>query len=88
MLAVILVTTHSHTSWTLFFGKHNQVNIEVFFYALSQSDGSKWRQRIQAEVEYFVDVPALSSDVIARMIFGAHIQFLIKLEWVYQGCSE
>ncbi|MED6156209.1 hypothetical protein PIB30_012485 [Stylosanthes scabra] len=37
------------------FGMHNRKNVEVFCYALSPTDGSEWRQRIQFEAEHFVD---------------------------------
>lgn len=70
------------------FGMHNKEHIEVFCYALSQNDGSEWRQRIQAEVEHFIDVSALSSDVIARMISEAHIQVLINLNGYTKGARN
>lgn len=70
------------------FGMHNQEHIEVFCYALSQSDGSEWRQRIQSEVEHFIDVSSLSSDVIARMISEAHIQILINLNGYTKGARN
>lgn len=38
------------------FGMHNREHVEVFCYALSQSDNSEWRQHIQIEVEHFIDV--------------------------------
>ncbi|KAH9315388.1 hypothetical protein KI387_024015 [Taxus chinensis] len=70
------------------FGMHNQDHIEVFCYALSQGDGSEWRQRIQEEAEHFIDVSSLSSDVIARMISEAHIQILINLNGYTKGARN
>jgi protein O-GlcNAc transferase len=52
---------------------------QVFCYALSQNDGTEWRQRIQSEAEHFVDVSAMTSDVIARLINQDKIQILINL---------
>ncbi|XP_062114808.1 probable UDP-N-acetylglucosamine--peptide N-acetylglucosaminyltransferase SEC [Humulus lupulus] len=50
------------------FGMHDRENVEVFCYALSANDGSEWRLRIQSEVEHFIDVSSMSSDMIAKMI--------------------
>jgi protein O-GlcNAc transferase len=46
---------------------------------LSQNDGTEWRQRIQAEAEHFIDVSAMTSDAIAKMINENKIQILINL---------
>uniref|UniRef100_A0A0D6QYA8 O-GlcNAc transferase C-terminal domain-containing protein n=1 Tax=Araucaria cunninghamii TaxID=56994 RepID=A0A0D6QYA8_ARACU len=70
------------------FGMHNRDHIEVFCYALSQNDGSEWRQRIQAEAEHFIDVSSLSSDVIARMIFEDKIQILVNLNGYTKGARN
>lgn len=51
----------------------------MFCYALSPNDGTEWRLRIQSEVEHFVDVASLTSDVIAQMINEDQIQILINL---------
>jgi protein O-GlcNAc transferase len=52
---------------------------QVFCYALSQNDGTEWRQRILSEAEHFVDVSAMTSDMIARLINQDKIQILINL---------
>lgn len=51
----------------------------MFCYALSQNDGTEWRQRIQSETEHFVDVSSMTSDAIAKMINEDKIQILINL---------
>lgn len=61
------------------FGMHNRKNVEVFCYALSPNDGTEWRQRIQSEAEHFVDVSAMTSDTIAKLINEDKIQILINL---------
>ena len=48
--------------------------VEVFCYALSASDNSEWRTRIQAEVEHFVDVSSWAVQDIARKISADGIQ--------------
>lgn len=37
------------------FCMHNRQRVEVFCYALSPSDGSQWRKRIEEGVEHFID---------------------------------
>ena len=54
--------------------QHMPVQVEVFCYALSPSDGSEWRQRIAAETEHFQDVSAWGVPDIARKISADGIQ--------------
>uniref|UniRef100_A0A0E0CC33 protein O-GlcNAc transferase n=1 Tax=Oryza meridionalis TaxID=40149 RepID=A0A0E0CC33_9ORYZ len=63
------------------FGMHNQDTIEVFCYALSQDDGTEWRQRIRSEAEHFIDVSSMSSDMIAKVINEDKIQFVSPLKF-------
>ncbi|XP_022719001.1 probable UDP-N-acetylglucosamine--peptide N-acetylglucosaminyltransferase SEC isoform X2 [Durio zibethinus] len=70
------------------FGMHSKENVEVFCYALSQNDGTEWRLRIQSEAEHFIDVSALSSDVIAKMINEDGIQILINLNGYTKGARN
>uniref|UniRef100_A0A453BT65 O-GlcNAc transferase C-terminal domain-containing protein n=1 Tax=Aegilops tauschii subsp. strangulata TaxID=200361 RepID=A0A453BT65_AEGTS len=70
------------------FGMHDRDNVEVFCYALSQNDGTEWRQRIQAEAEHFIDVSAMTSDVIAKMINEDKIQVLINLNGYTKGARN
>ncbi|KAE8720235.1 putative UDP-N-acetylglucosamine--peptide N-acetylglucosaminyltransferase SEC [Hibiscus syriacus] len=57
----------------------------VFCYALSQNDGTGWRQHIRSETEHFIDVSAMTSDVIAKMINNDGIQILINLNGYTKG---
>ncbi|XP_021281600.1 probable UDP-N-acetylglucosamine--peptide N-acetylglucosaminyltransferase SEC [Herrania umbratica] len=70
------------------FGMHNRENVEVFCYALSQNDGTEWRQRVQSEAEHFIDVSAMSSDVIAKLINEDGIQILINLNGYTKGARN
>ncbi|XP_039048945.1 probable UDP-N-acetylglucosamine--peptide N-acetylglucosaminyltransferase SEC isoform X2 [Hibiscus syriacus] len=70
------------------FGMHDRENVEVFCYALSQNDGTEWRQRIQSEAEHFIDVSAMTSDVIAKMINNDGIQILINLNGYTKGARN
>ncbi|XP_024526762.1 probable UDP-N-acetylglucosamine--peptide N-acetylglucosaminyltransferase SEC [Selaginella moellendorffii] len=70
------------------FKMHNRKNVEVFCYALSQSDGSEWRQRIMNEAEHFKDMSAMSSDMIARTIADDQIQVLVNLNGYTKGAKN
>ncbi|XP_042395880.1 probable UDP-N-acetylglucosamine--peptide N-acetylglucosaminyltransferase SEC isoform X2 [Zingiber officinale] len=70
------------------FGMHNRENVEVFCYALSQNDGSEWRQRIQSEAEHFIDVSSMSSDLIARKINEDTIHILVNLNGYTKGARN
>ncbi|XP_024014904.1 probable UDP-N-acetylglucosamine--peptide N-acetylglucosaminyltransferase SEC isoform X2 [Eutrema salsugineum] len=70
------------------FGMHNRENVEVFCYALSPNDGTEWRQRIQSEAEHFLDVSAMSSDAIAKIINEDKIQILINLNGYTKGARN
>ena len=51
----------------------------MFCYALSPNDSTEWRQRIQSEAEHFIEVSAMSSDMIAKLINEDKIQILVNL---------
>ncbi|XP_059665673.1 probable UDP-N-acetylglucosamine--peptide N-acetylglucosaminyltransferase SEC isoform X2 [Cornus florida] len=70
------------------FGMHNNENIEVFCYALSPNDGTEWRQRIQTEAEHFVDVSAMTADMIAKLINENNIQILVNLNGYTKGARN
>ncbi|KAK4585603.1 hypothetical protein RGQ29_023025 [Quercus rubra] len=70
------------------FGMHDTENVEVFCYALSQNDGTEWRQRIQSEAEHFIDVSSMSSDMIARLINEDKIQILVNLNGYTKGARN
>ena len=57
------------------FQLHDRSEVEVTAYAISASDGTAWRRRIEGTVENFVDVSSLSPYAVARKISdsGAHI---------------
>lgn len=55
------------------------VHVQVFCYALSPSDGSEWRQRIEAESEHFIDVSQRSAGEIAGQISVRSVNTLSEL---------
>ncbi|XP_038698226.1 probable UDP-N-acetylglucosamine--peptide N-acetylglucosaminyltransferase SEC isoform X2 [Tripterygium wilfordii] len=70
------------------FGMHDRENVEVFCYALSPNDGTEWRQRIQSEAEHFIEVSAMSSDMIAKLINEDKIQILVNLNGYTKGARN
>ncbi|WVZ67695.1 hypothetical protein U9M48_016739 [Paspalum notatum var. saurae] len=70
------------------FGMHNKDIVEVFCYALSQDDGTEWRQRVKVEAEHFIDVSAMPSDMIAKVINEVKIQILINLNGYTKGARN
>jgi protein O-GlcNAc transferase len=62
--------------------------LQVFCYALNQSDGSEWRQRISAEAEHFVDVSTMTSDAIAHLMSDDRIQILVNLNGYTKGARN
>ena len=61
--------------------------MQVFCYALSPNDGTEWRQRTQFEAEHFIDVSAMSSDMIVKLINEDKIHILINLNGYTKVCS-
>jgi hypothetical protein len=57
-----------HPLYTVF-GMHDKSKFEVTCYALTPSDNSKWRKKIESEVEHFKDVSNLHFGDIAQLIF-------------------
>ena len=53
--------------------------VEIFCYALSPSDSSEWRQRIEREAEHFMDVSAWSVPDIAGKISADAIHIAVNL---------
>jgi len=51
----------------------------VFCYAVSPSDGSEWRQRIEAEAEHFLDVSAWPVGDVAGRISADRIHVAVNL---------
>lgn len=71
------------------FGLHSRDAVEVFCYALSQSDGSSYRKRIERDADHFVDVSRFSCLQIASRISSDGIQVLIDLNGcVHHGACQ
>ncbi len=64
------------------------MQVEVFCYALSVSDNSEWRQRIEAEAEHFLDVSSWSTPAIASKISSDGIHIAINLNGYTKGARN
>lgn len=62
-----------------FFEKHDRERFDVFVYAFSPADGSRYRTRIEAGVEHFVDVSSLDPLQMAERMRSDGIQILVDL---------
>ena len=60
--------------------------VEIFCYALSASDGSEWRQRIEREAEHFLDVSAWPVPDIAGRIAADGIHIAVNLNGYTKVC--
>jgi protein O-GlcNAc transferase len=71
----MLISFHGDNEYLLLvFGFHDRTKFEIFCYALSSSDGSIWRKKIEAEVENFRDISALHSGEAAQVMNRQIIQ--------------
>ncbi|KAI7842191.1 hypothetical protein COHA_004104 [Chlorella ohadii] len=70
------------------FGLHDRSKVEVFCYALTPSDGSEWRARIEAEAEHFVDVSTSAAADIARRISADGMHIAVNLNGYTKGARN
>jgi len=70
------------------FGMHDTNSVEVFLYALSPSDQSEWRLKIEREARHFLDVSAWSVPAIAQRISDDRIQVLVNLNGYTKGARN
>ncbi|KAJ4458880.1 putative UDP-N-acetylglucosamine--peptide N-acetylglucosaminyltransferase [Paratrimastix pyriformis] len=70
------------------FGMHNRSLFKVTCYALTPSDGSAWRRKIEEEAESFVDISRMTHEEAARRINADRVQLLINLNGYTKGCRN
>lgn len=61
------------------FGLHDRTRVEVFTYSWGPDDGSRYRQRIVADSEHFVELRGASDEEMAQRIARDGIQVLVDL---------
>lgn len=70
------------------FGMHDRSQYEVFCYALTPSDGSSWRHKVESEVEHFKDISRLMHGDAAHLIHRDGIHVLINLNGYTKGARN
>ncbi|CEG49920.1 probable udp-n-acetylglucosamine--peptide n-acetylglucosaminyltransferase sec-like [Plasmopara halstedii] len=70
------------------FGFHNKKEFEIFCYATSPDDGSKWRQEIVRSVEQFHDISTFTTEEAVRTILNDQIHLLINLNGYTKGARN
>ena len=61
------------------FALHDRQEFEVFGYSYGPDDGSRYRWRIQRDIEHFVDVRDLRTRELARRIAADRIDILVEM---------
>lgn len=67
------------------FGMHDRSNIKVTCYALTPSDMSTWRKRIEGDAECLRDISQLPNEQAARLIFDDGVHVLVNLNGYTKG---
>ena len=61
------------------FGIHDRTKYQIFCYATTPSDGSKYREKIERDAQHFSDVSQLTTQKIVEKIVNDEIHVLINL---------
>lgn len=76
---------YSHLTQSVY-GLHAKgTSVECFCYALTPSDGSEWRRRIEREAEHFLDISAFSAKHSAEAIAHDGIHVLVNCNGYTKG---
>lgn len=75
---------YSHLTQSIY-GLHRGSNVECFCYALTPSDGSAWRHRIETEVENFRDISSFNAQQSAQAIANDGIHVLVNCNGYTKG---
>lgn len=67
------------------FGSHDRSKFQVTCYALTPSDQSPWRHKIEADVEQFKDISTLTAGEAAQLIHSDKVHILINLNGYTRG---
>ncbi|MBF0160139.1 MAG: tetratricopeptide repeat protein, partial [Magnetococcales bacterium] len=67
------------------FKRHNRSRFEIFAYSLDSDDGSSYRQRIEQDVDHFIDIRLLNDQEAAQRIRDDQIDLLVDLNGHTRG---
>lgn len=70
-------------------GMHNRNQVEIFCYALSSNDGTKFRARIEQEADHFIDLSAIPCNgKAADRIYSDGIHILVNMNGYTKGARN
>lgn len=70
-------------------GMHNRDRVEIFCYALSSNDGTKFRAKIERESDHFVDLSAIACNgKAADHIYSDRIHILVNMNGYTKGARN
>lgn len=70
-------------------GMHNRSNVEIFCYALSPNDGTKFREKIEQETDHFRDLSGLPCNgKAADLIYNDKIHILVNMNGYTKGARN
>ncbi|KAJ1979811.1 hypothetical protein H4R34_002683 [Dimargaris verticillata] len=70
------------------FGFHDRTRFKVYCYATTASDSSPYREKIQKEVEVFMDVSTWSTQAIVEQVVQDNIHILVNLNGYTKGARN
>lgn len=70
-------------------GMHNRDRVEIFCYALSPNDGTKFRSKVEREADHFIDLSSVPCNgKAADMIFSDQIHILVNMNGYTKGARN
>lgn len=70
-------------------GMHNRDHVEIFCYALSPNDGTKFRAKIEREADHFIDLSAIPCNgKAADRIYSDRIHILVNMNGYTKGARN
>lgn len=75
---------YSHLTQSVY-GLHRGGNVECFCYALTPSDNSAWRHRIETEAQNFRDISGMNAQMSAQAIANDGIHVLVNCNGYTKG---
>lgn len=70
-------------------GMHNRDHVEIFCYALSPNDGTKFRAKVEREADHFIDLSAIPCNgKAADRIYSDRIHILVNMNGYTKGARN
>lgn len=70
-------------------GMHNRDKVEIFCYALSPNDGTKFRSKVEREADHFIDLSAIPCNgKAADRIYSDRIHILVNMNGYTKGARN